>query len=81
MKIKLDKPYAFSPDGVRIERLDAGEHDLDEALAGRLIARGIASKVGGRKPQDSPENKDAGAAPENKAPAPKRRSGAKKKGD
>jgi hypothetical protein len=64
MKMKQDRRAAL--DGVNVSPLAAGEtYDLPDALAQSYLERGLAAEA--KAETAAPENKDAGAAPKNKA--------------
>jgi hypothetical protein len=70
MQIRVIKPFRWAHDGVTITDYEPGEtHDLEESVAARAARNGWVEPV---------ENKNTGAAPENKA---KRTTRAKKDAD
>ena len=61
MKVKIIKPYKYSPDGNSVETLKPGDHDIDERWAKKAIASGHTEN----KSKPAPSNK-AKKAPKNK---------------
>ena len=59
MKVRVIKPFRWAHDGVTITNYEPGDtHDLEESVAARAARNGWVEPV---------ENKNTGAAPENKA--------------
>lgn len=81
MKIRLKRPFTYQVDAQTTKTLEPGIHDVNQALAEKILRFGKAELVSEKK---APQNKARGGAPENKtkvAGKAKRRSRKRPKSD